>query len=84
VIDWRGADNEQEIETAMNSTYPLSTAGIVRLRRDLVPNQQAGFEAFGKAVFAGGVLSAKANQVIAVAVAHVSRRPYRSVAPTLT
>lgn len=60
----------------MNSIYPLSTAEIARRRRDLAPNQQAAFEAFGKAVFADGALSAKTKQVIAVAVAHVTQCPY--------
>ena len=38
----------------MDSIYPLSTPEIARKRRDLTPNQQAAFEAFGKAAFAGG------------------------------
>jgi AhpD family alkylhydroperoxidase len=42
----------------------------------MTPNQQAAFEAFGKAVFANGALSAKFKQVIAVAVAHVTQCPY--------
>lgn len=60
----------------MNSIYPLSTAEIARRRRDLAPDQQAAFEAFGKAVFADGALSAKIKQIIAVAVAHVTQCPY--------
>ena len=59
--------------------YPHASPDIARHRRDLAPNQQAAFEAFGKAVFADGALSVKIKQVIAVAVAHVTqwaiRRP---------
>jgi len=60
----------------MDSIYPLSTSEIAHKRRDLTPNQQAAFDAFGKAVFADGVLSAKIKQIIAVAVAHVTQCPY--------
>jgi AhpD family alkylhydroperoxidase len=60
----------------MDSIYPLSTADIARKRRDLAPNQQAAFDAFGKAVFADGALPAKFKQIIAVAVAHVTQCPY--------
>jgi AhpD family alkylhydroperoxidase len=60
----------------MSSIYPLATPETVRKRRDLTPNQQAAFEAFGKAVFADGALSAKIKQIIAVAVAHVTQCPY--------
>jgi AhpD family alkylhydroperoxidase len=47
-----------------------------RQRRNLTPNQQAAFEAFGKAVFADGALSSKMKQIVAVAVAHVTQCPY--------
>lgn len=60
----------------MDSIYPLSTSEVAHKRRDLTPNQQAAFDAFGKAVFADGSLSAKAKQIIAVAVAHVTQCPY--------
>lgn len=60
----------------MNSNYPSSTSEIARRRRDLTPNQQAAFEAFGKAVFADGALPGKLKQIIAVAVAHVTQCPY--------
>ncbi len=60
----------------MTSIYPLATPEIARRRRDLAPNQQAAFEAFGKAVFADGALPAKIKQIIAVAVAHVTQCPY--------
>jgi AhpD family alkylhydroperoxidase len=60
----------------MNSSYPPSTPDIARKRRELAPAQQAAFDAFGKAVFAEGSLSAKTKQIIAVAVAHVTQCPY--------
>jgi AhpD family alkylhydroperoxidase len=60
----------------MNSIYPHPTPEISRKRRDLAPNQQAAFDAFGKAVFADGALPAKVKQIIAVAVAHVTQCPY--------
>ncbi len=60
----------------MDSIYPFSTSEIAHKRRDLAPNQQAAFDAFGKAVFADGALTAKTKQIIAVAVAHVTQCPY--------
>lgn len=60
----------------MSSLYPVSTPDIARKRREFAPNQQAAFEAFGKAVFADGALSAKIKQIVAVAVAHVTQCPY--------
>lgn len=60
----------------MDPIYPPTTPDIARKRRNLAPNQQAAFEAFGKAVFADGALPAKLKQVIAVAVAHVTQCPY--------
>jgi len=60
----------------MSSIYPLSTPEIECKRRDLAPNQQAAFEAFGKAAFADVALPAKLKQIIAVAVAHVTQCPY--------
>ena len=60
----------------MSSVYPSTTAELARRRRELAPEQQAAFEAFGKAVFADGALPAKIKQIIAVAVAHVTQCPY--------
>jgi len=60
----------------MSSGYPPSAPDIARKRRELAPAQQAAFDAFGKAVFAEGSLSAKTKQIIAVAVAHVTQCPY--------
>ncbi len=60
----------------MSSIYMPSTPETARRRRDLAPNQQAAFDAFGKAVFAEGALPARIKQIIAVAVAHVTQCPY--------
>jgi AhpD family alkylhydroperoxidase len=60
----------------MTSIYSPSTPEIAHRRRELAPNQQAAFDAFSKAVFADGALSAKTKQIIAVAVAHVTQCPY--------
>ncbi|HVX99322.1 MAG TPA: carboxymuconolactone decarboxylase family protein [Pseudorhodoplanes sp.] len=60
----------------MSSIYPSATPEIAHRRRALAPGQQAAFDAFGKAVFADGALSAKIKQIIAVAVAHVTQCPY--------
>jgi AhpD family alkylhydroperoxidase len=45
-------------------------------RRELTPEAQAAFDAFGQAVFAEGALPARMKQIIAVAVAHVTQCPY--------
>ena len=59
-----------------DSVYPQATPDLARKRRDLAPDQQAAFEAFGKAVFANGALPTKIKQIVAVAVAHVTQCPY--------
>lgn len=56
--------------------YPESTAAIRNRRRTAAPEQLAAFEAFSRAAFAEGALSAKTKQIIAVAVAHVTQCPY--------
>jgi len=56
--------------------YPPATRELAQQRRELAPAQQAAFDAFGKAVFSDGALSAKMKQIIAVAVAHVTQCPY--------
>jgi AhpD family alkylhydroperoxidase len=56
--------------------YPAANRELAEVRRKLAPDQQAAFDAFGKAVFAEGALSAKMKQIIAVAVAHVTQCPY--------
>jgi AhpD family alkylhydroperoxidase len=59
-----------------NRMYPPTTRELAQQRRELASVQQATFDAFGKAVFADGALSAKMKQIIAVAVAHVTQCPY--------
>jgi AhpD family alkylhydroperoxidase len=56
--------------------YPPTTREMADRRRELAPAAQTAFDAFGKAVFADGALSAKMKQIIAVAVAHVTQCPY--------
>ncbi|MBV8398886.1 MAG: carboxymuconolactone decarboxylase family protein [Acetobacteraceae bacterium] len=56
--------------------YPAASRELADTRRRLAPDQQAAFDAFGKAVFAEGALTAKMKQIIAVAVAHVTQCPY--------
>src|SRR3954467_8280949 len=56
--------------------YPSTTRELAQQRRELAPDAQAAFDAFGKAVFADGALSAKMKQIAAVAVAHVTQCPY--------
>jgi AhpD family alkylhydroperoxidase len=60
----------------MTDIYPASTAEVARKRRDLAPETEAAFNAFGQKVFAEGALPAKTKQIIAVAVAHVTQCPY--------
>jgi AhpD family alkylhydroperoxidase len=58
------------------SLYPASTPEILNRRRKLTPETSAAFDAFSRAAFAEGNLSAKMKQIIAVAVAHVTQCPY--------
>ena len=60
----------------MSSVYPASTPEVARKRRELTPSQLDAFQAFSKAAFAEGALSAKFKQIVAVAVAHVTQCPY--------
>jgi len=59
----------------MTLGYPSPTAEIARKRRDFALDQQAAFDAFGKAVFADGALSTKMRQIVAVVVAHATQCP---------
>jgi AhpD family alkylhydroperoxidase len=59
-----------------DTLYPKATREIAAKRRELAPEAEAAFQAFSKAVFAEGALSAKTKQLIAVAVAHVTQCPY--------
>ncbi len=56
--------------------YPKPTAARAKRRRELAPEAEEAFRAFGRAVFRDGALSAKVKQLIAVAVAHVTQCPY--------
>jgi AhpD family alkylhydroperoxidase len=58
------------------AVYPKTSPELVRRRRELAPDIQAAFEAFGRQVFADGALPIKTKQLIAVAVAHVTQCPY--------
>src|SRR3954454_1645636 len=58
------------------SMYPPTTREMMQKRRELAPEVQAAFDAFGQTVFAEGALSAKVKQIIAVAVAHVTQCHY--------
>ena len=59
-----------------DSIYPEATRDLARKRHELAPETEAAFLAFSRQVFADGALSAKAKQIIAVAVAHVTQCPY--------
>jgi AhpD family alkylhydroperoxidase len=56
--------------------YPKPTKERAEERGKLAPEAEAAFQQFSKAVFREGALSAKAKQLIAVAVAHVTQCPY--------
>ena len=56
--------------------FPESSPEARRKIRDLAPETQSAFAAFGRQVFADGALTAKTKQLIAVAVAHVTQCPY--------
>lgn len=56
--------------------YPKPSPELARRRRELAPDVQAAFEAFGRQVFTAGALDTKTKQLIAVAVAHVTQCPY--------
>jgi hypothetical protein len=58
------------------SVYPAPSRDLAAKRRELAPDIQAAFDAFGQRVFADGALPAKTKQLIAVAVAHVTQCPY--------
>jgi len=68
--DWK---EKQHMPDAM---YPQPTREIAQKRRDLAPEAQAAFDAFGRKVFEDGALPAKMKQIVAVAVAHVTQCPY--------
>ena len=59
-----------------DTLYPPSSRELAEKRRALAPETEKAFQAFSRQVFADGALSAKAKQLIAVAVAHVTQCPY--------
>lgn len=56
--------------------YPPATREFAEQRKSLAPKTAEAFTAFSQSVFADGALSAKAKQLIAVAVAHETQCPY--------
>ena len=56
--------------------YPIATKEFAVYRRNLAPKPAETFQSFSQSVFSDGALSAKAKQLIAVAVAHVIQSPY--------
>src|SRR6478672_12493318 len=56
--------------------YPPPTRELAEERKRLPPEPAETFAAFSRSVFADGALPAKAKQLIAVAVAHVTQCPY--------
>lgn len=56
--------------------YPSASARIAERRKQLAPDIHDAFQEFSRHVFAGGALDEKTNQLIAVAVAHVTQCPY--------
>jgi AhpD family alkylhydroperoxidase len=59
-----------------DTLYPPSSRELAEKRRALAPEIEKTFQAFSREVFADGALPAKAKQLIAVAVAHVTQCPY--------
>ena len=59
-----------------DTLYPSSTGALSAERKQPTPEIQDTFHAFRRRVFAGGALSTKTKQLIAVAVAHVTQCPY--------
>jgi AhpD family alkylhydroperoxidase len=67
---------EDEERQMTDTLYPPSSRELAEKRRALTPETEKTFQAFSRQVFADGALSAKAKQLIAVAVAHVTQCPY--------
>jgi AhpD family alkylhydroperoxidase len=74
-VYWQGTLIWQEANMA-GQLYPEPSAELAHRRRELAPDMQAAFDAFGRQVFAPGALDPKTKQLIAVAVAHVTQCPY--------
>ena len=60
-----------------DSIYPIASGELSRRRRQAAPETHDAFQAFSRQVFADGALPEKTEQLIAVAVAHVTQCPYR-------
>jgi AhpD family alkylhydroperoxidase len=58
------------------SFYPALSRELSQKRRSLGPETEKAFQAFSQQVFADGALTAKAKQLIALAVPHVTQCPY--------
>jgi AhpD family alkylhydroperoxidase len=58
------------------SIYPQSTKALAEKRSELAQEIEAAFRQFSQALFRDGALPGKTKQLIAVAVAHVTQRPY--------
>lgn len=56
--------------------FPKPTREHAERRRALAPGADEAFKAFTKAVFAEGALDTRTKQLVAVAVAHVTRGPW--------
>src|SRR6478672_11743520 len=56
--------------------YPQASRELAQERTRLAPEIAEAFRTFSRSVFADGALPAKAKQLIAVAVAHVTQCPY--------
>jgi AhpD family alkylhydroperoxidase len=56
--------------------YPESTKETQERRRALAPQPLKAFQEFSRQAFGEGALSAKAKQLIAVAIAHATQCPY--------
>ena len=62
--------------SADSELYPQITPALAADRTRFAPAQAKAFRAFSQSVFADGALPASMKQLIAVAVAHVTRCPY--------
>src|SRR5688572_23573763 len=56
--------------------FPHPTTELAATRKELAPDIHDAFTRFSERVFADGALAVKAQQLIAVAVAHVTQCPY--------
>ena len=63
-------------ESMEEHMYPVASREIAKKREQLAPETLAAWRAFSRQVFADGALPAKTKELIAVAVAHVTRCPY--------